>query len=230
MDDLLGLVQLFLNLGDAVPICGVLVFCDVVLELGHCECLALDQVGVGGARISVGECVNHLAGEGLGDAVWVFSVGSYDATDACLLVPPRVKYVFWLCATNQRLRLRRPWRGSLPLGSFSSLQGTTCLVSGEVSLAVSVAPKAICQFYQLLAMYAGASMCTHKLSDGISLEIVNRQELRLADELYTRIFLVVPEDSNIHNLHGGGYSTNSGRGKERLQISRSESCGERGAW
>ena len=76
----LRLVELLLYLHDAVCLLRVLVFCQVVAQLGEGE--GRLARGPGGARVAGEELVDALAEELVGDEGGVLMVGDYDATDA----------------------------------------------------------------------------------------------------------------------------------------------------
>jgi hypothetical protein len=91
----LGLIQLLLDLDDAVRLRRVLVLGDVLFQLGEGERgLALGEGGVGGAGVLGDELVDDLGEDAVGDHGRVLVVGDYDAADAfCAAVG--VECVFW---------------------------------------------------------------------------------------------------------------------------------------
>lgn len=91
----LGLIQLLLDLDDAVRLRRVLVLGDVLFQLGEGELgLALGEGGVGGAGVLGDELVDDLGEDAVGNHGGVFVVGDYDAADAfCAAVG--VECVFW---------------------------------------------------------------------------------------------------------------------------------------
>jgi hypothetical protein len=91
----LCLVQFLLNLENAVRLIGVLVLCNVVLELWHCQlCAILREALVGGLRIFRDELVEDFGEERMCDELGIFEVGDYYATYACGMGVD-VEYVVW---------------------------------------------------------------------------------------------------------------------------------------
>ena len=80
MEDNLGLVELLLDLENAVGLLGVLVLGEVVAQLGHGD--AGVASGPGGARVLGQELVDDLAEQLVGDEGRVLLVGDDDAADA----------------------------------------------------------------------------------------------------------------------------------------------------
>lgn len=97
VQDDLGLVELLLDLDDAVGLRRVLVLSDVVLEFGEGERgVALAEGGVCGARVLGDEFVDDLGEHAVGYHGRVFVVGDDDAAHAfCAAVG--VECVFWGC-------------------------------------------------------------------------------------------------------------------------------------
>lgn len=93
VQDNLGLVKLLLNLHDAVGLLRVLVFFEVVLQLGEGQ----DGLASGprGARVLGEELVDDFAEELVGDQGGVLVVGDDDAADA-LGAAVGVESVVWL--------------------------------------------------------------------------------------------------------------------------------------
>lgn len=95
VEDNLGLVELLLDLEDAVGLLGVLVLGQVVAQLGHGD--AGGSRGPGGARVLGQELVDDLAEQLVGDEGRVLLVGDDDAADAlasavgmeCVVCMPR---------------------------------------------------------------------------------------------------------------------------------------------
>jgi len=76
----LCLVQLLLNLHDTVCLLWVLVFDNVVFQLGVAECV-FAGAGEGGAWVFGEKLVADLGKELMGDQLGVLFVGDYDAAD-----------------------------------------------------------------------------------------------------------------------------------------------------
>lgn len=76
----LRLVQLFLDLHDAVRLLRILILDDVFFQRGEVERGA--GVGEGGARVSGKEFVDDFGEELVGDEGWVVGVADDDAGDA----------------------------------------------------------------------------------------------------------------------------------------------------
>ena len=149
VDDNFSLIQLLLDPHDAVRLLRVLVFREVVLQLGHGKRVPLlllrvlvRDVGVGGARVFCDEFVAHLGEQLLGDALRVFLIGDYYAADVFIRV--------MLCV-EEKLCTRRFQSALDALGTAGgetnhspSSSPSSDFLSCFVLNAIWAAPKVIC--------------------------------------------------------------------------------------